>query len=185
MISRENTSDTSDRIVRNVNSKKSASHSSKNSSNNVTGNNVTGTTSEATELTYRGIKLLSVSQLFEAIFEKPSFGKRTRSEYYNIVHAFRAAFPIKKSKSGNLSTSDYQACSSAIQRMNSPEMSKLIAPPLLKKIEKLSTPDTYEHVRKANRLRVHGQESLSEDGLKRLSREIRAAMIWRQLNGTS
>jgi ribosomal protein S13 len=180
MISRENTSDTSNRVVKNIPSNKSAIKSSINASNTVT-----GATSEATEPTYRGIKLLSVSKLFEAIFEKPSFGKRTRSEYYNIVHAFRAAFPSSKAKSGNLSTSDHQACSSAIQRMNSPEMSKLIAPPLLKKIERLSTPDAYEHIRRANRLRVHGQESLSEDGLKRLSREIRAAMIWRQLNGAS
>ncbi|MGA1192296.1 MAG: hypothetical protein ACO3XO_08460 [Bdellovibrionota bacterium] len=176
MISRENTSDTSNRVVKNIPSNKSAINSS---------NTVTGATSEATEPTYLGIKLLSVSKLFEAIFEKPSFGKRTRSEYYNIVHAFRAAFPSSKAKSGNLSTSDHQACSSAIQRMNSPEMSELIAPPLLQKIERLSTPDAYEHIRRANRLRVHGQESLSEDGLKRLSREIRAAMIWRQLSDTT
>ncbi len=176
MISRENTSDTSDRVVKNIPSNKSAINSS---------NTVTGATSEATEPTYRGIKLLSVSQLFEAIFEKPSFGKRTRSEYYNIVHAFREAFPSEQEPGIPLTKRSPQASDSAIQRMNSPERSKLIAPPLLKKIEKLSTPDTYEHVRRANRLRVHGQESLSEDSLKRLSREIRAAMIWRQLNDSN
>lgn len=182
MISRENTSDTSNRIIGDAPINNAAI-------NNADTSNSVGDPAEAedaaNEPSLWGLKLITVSELFEAVFEKPSFGKRTRSQYYNIVHAFREAFPTDKNKSGTLITSDYQACDTVIQRMNSPEMSKLIAPPLLQKIEKLSTPDTYERVRRANRLRVHGQEPLSEDGLNRLSREIRAAMIWRQLSDTT
>ena len=165
MISRETNSDTSDKTLPCASIKNSCSAKA-----------------ESKEPAYRGIKLLSVSQLFEEIFERPSFGKRTRSQYYNVIHAFREAFPREKQPGVALTERSSQASDSAIRRMNSPEMSDLIAPALLTKIEQLSTPNTYQHVRRANRNRVHGQQPLSEDGLNRLSAEIRAAMIWRQLN---
>lgn len=174
MTSQENTSDTSNRIIRNSLSKNTAS--------DVPEVNVPGVNAESKQPVYRGMKLLSISTLFEEIFERPSFGKRTRSQYYNVIHAFREAFPSEQEPRVTLTERSPRASDSAIRRMNSPEMSNLIAPALLTKIEQLSTPDTYQHVRRANRNRVHGQQPLSEDGLNRLSAEIRAAMIWRQLN---
>lgn len=168
MVARENTPNTSNHIFR-------TNHSDNNPP----------AMHEVHEPIYRGIKLLSISTLFEEIFERPSFGKRTRSQYYNVIHAFREAFPSEQEPGIAPTRRSPQASESAIRKMNSPEMSNLIAPVLLTKIEQLSTPDTYQHVRRANRNRVHGQQPLSEEALNQLSKEIRAAMIWRQLNDSN
>ena len=128
--------------------------------------------------TFRGVKLPRIAELYKEIFEAPSFGKKTRSRYYNIVHAFRERFPRFKQVVGNPAIHQ-QASEAAIEKMNSPQVSSLISPPLLHQIEKLSSIETYLQVRRANRSRVHGQMPLSDTALTKLSEEIRAAMIWR------
>ena len=116
--------------------------------------------------------------LLPSEIEKWLVGKPKRDAVHNTVHAFRDACRVPYNRRDSLpkwyiSAVDVLARAPVDCRLDGE----------LKLIEKIATPDEYLKIRQCGRMRKSA-DSLSPQGLERLCKEIRVALMWSTLKFT-
>jgi hypothetical protein len=105
------------------------------------------------------------------------FSKRKIHLLHSVVHAFRAAFHFDE-QGGNSSLFGSPRYQQAVEHFE--QMPRNIREK--RAITQLSTPRAYAQMRRGDRMRKH-LPTLEQSELQWRCREIRAALVWRQLKG--